>query len=61
VILISLETEKSQVSELVFSMYFEFWLVDKAHKPTDSECYAPSSKDFSIYTVSSIFDSDCKV
>jgi hypothetical protein len=35
--------------KIVFSSYLEFWTVDKSHKPSDSECYTPSSEPIRIY------------
>jgi hypothetical protein len=34
----------------MFSNYLEFLTMDKVQKPSDSECYTPSSEPFIIYS-----------
>jgi hypothetical protein len=33
-----LKTEADPVSETLFSRYFEFWTMNKAHNPSDCDC-----------------------
>jgi hypothetical protein len=37
-----LKMEIDPVSETLFSSYLESQMMDKVHKPSDSECYSPS-------------------
>jgi hypothetical protein len=43
-----LSTETDPVSKTLFSSYLECWTMDKAQKPSNSECYTPSSESFSF-------------
>jgi hypothetical protein len=36
--------KKSSVCNLMFSNYLDFRTMDKVQKPSDSECYIPSSE-----------------
>jgi hypothetical protein len=36
--------KRSSFQNVVFSSYLEFWEMDKVLKPSDSECYTPSSE-----------------
>jgi hypothetical protein len=40
---------KSNFRNIVFSSCLEFPAMDKVHKPSDSECYTPSSEPFRFY------------
>jgi hypothetical protein len=37
---------------IVFSRFLEYWTMGKVQKPSDSECYTPSSEPFRIYQFS---------
>jgi hypothetical protein len=37
---------RSSLQTIVFCSYLEFQMMDKAHKPNDSECYAVLSEHF---------------
>jgi hypothetical protein len=41
-----LKSETFPVSETIFSSYLEFRTMNKAQKPSDSECYKPWLEDF---------------
>jgi hypothetical protein len=43
------EGNRSSFRNVVFSAHLDFWTMDKVHKPSDSECYAPSSESFRTY------------
>jgi hypothetical protein len=44
-----LKTEIDPVSETLFASYLEFLTMEKVWKPSDSECYTPSSEPFRVY------------
>jgi hypothetical protein len=43
-------SETDPVSETLFSNFLEYWMMDKAQKPSNSKCYTPSSEPIRIYT-----------
>jgi hypothetical protein len=44
-----LRIETCPVSETLYSL--EYWMMDKVKKPSNAECYRPSSKHFRIYMI----------
>jgi hypothetical protein len=47
-----LKTETDPVSEtLCFLSYLEVQTMDAVHKPSDAECYTPSSEPFRLYSI----------
>jgi hypothetical protein len=53
-----LETRKHNVSEtdpvsktLFFFYFLQYWTMDKVQRPSNSECYTPSSEPFRIYMI----------
>jgi hypothetical protein len=43
------DVNRSSFRNIEFFNYLEFRTMDKVQKPSDSECYAPSSEPFKIY------------
>jgi hypothetical protein len=43
------DRNRSNFRKVVFSSYLELRTRDKVHRPSDSECYTPSSESFSFY------------
>jgi hypothetical protein len=39
---------------LIFGI-FEYWTMDKVQKPTNSECYTPSSEPIRIYMIERVY------
>jgi hypothetical protein len=39
--------------ELGVKAFLEYWTIDKVKKPSNSECYTPSSEPFKIYSAES--------
>jgi hypothetical protein len=44
-----LKMETDPVSETLFFSNLQFWTMEKVHKPSNPECYAPSSEPFRFY------------
>jgi hypothetical protein len=45
-----LRMETDPVSEMLYSVvFYEYWTMDEVQKPSNSECYTPSSEPFRIY------------
>jgi hypothetical protein len=43
---------RSSFRNVIFSSYLEYRTMDRVHKPSVSECYAPSSEPFRLYLLS---------
>jgi hypothetical protein len=46
---------RSRFWKALLYSYLEVRMIDKVHKPIDSECYKPSSEPFRIYLLHCVF------